>query len=64
MRPRHDTRMVMKITLADYQRLPAEDKLDPGVLWHVLIDSKGPNVQRDYEPCQFGTSYRNHEIGE
>jgi hypothetical protein len=61
---RHTGRMKMTITLSDYRRLPAEDRNDPGVLWHVLIDDKGPSVQRDYDPCQFGTSYRNHEIGE
>ena len=60
---RPDTRMRMTITLTDYRRLPAEDRNDPGVLWHILIDDKGPDVQRDYSTVG-GTTYQGWEYGE
>jgi hypothetical protein len=61
-----DTRMPMSISLADYQRLPAEDKHDPGVIWHILIDDKFEqrcDVQRDYDR-DGGTTFQNFEYGE
>jgi hypothetical protein len=56
----------MSISLADYQRLPAEDKHDPGVIWHILIDDKFErrcDVQRDYDFAG-GTTVTNAEMGE